>query len=97
MHSFHVPHPTLFSFYFVGAFGVILFDVASLSQISNRTYTPSDTATLPYPPFIPIACDCSCVDVGVGGASGGFIGGVLLTAAITGCVVAAVFYREQVK
>ena len=48
-------------------------------------------------PFIPIACDCSCVGVGVGGASGGFIGGVLLTAAIAGCVAAAVFYRDKRK
>ena len=58
----------------------------------------ASTPTLSYPaPFIPIACDCSCVGAGVGGASGGFIGGVLLTAAIAGCVAAAVFYRNKSK
>ena len=48
-------------------------------------------------PFIPIASDCSCVGVGVGGTSGGFIGGVLVTAVIAGCVAAAVFYRDRSK
>ena len=54
---------------------------------------------MPFPPspFPPIAGDCSFVGVGVGGASGGFIGGVLLTAAIAGCVTAAVFYRDKRK
>ena len=35
----------------------------------------------------------SCVGVGVGAAGGGFIGGVLLTAAIATCLACAVFYR----
>ena len=60
---------------------------------------PSDTRAMPFPPspFSPIACDCSFVGVSVGGASGGFIGGVLFTAAIAGCVAAAVFHREKRK
>ena len=39
-----------------------------------------------------VACPCSPVGVGVGAAGGGFIGGVLLTAAIAICLACAVFY-----
>ena len=40
-----------------------------------------------------VTCFCSCVGVGVGAAGGGFVGGVLLTAAIATCLACAVFYR----
>ena len=40
-----------------------------------------------------VACSCSPVGVWVGAAGGGFIGGVLLTAAIATCLACAVFYR----
>ena len=40
-----------------------------------------------------VACPCSPVGACVGAAGGGFIGGVLLTAAIAGCLACAVFYR----
>ena len=59
--------------------------------------TPSDTSLTYPPPFIPIAGDYSSVGIVVGGASGGFIGGVLLMATIAGCVTAAVFYRNKSK
>ena len=36
---------------------------------------------------------CACSNTGVGAAIGGFIGGVLLTAAIAGVVAVAVFIR----
>ena len=40
-----------------------------------------------------VACPCSPVGACVGTAGGGFIGGVLLTAAIANCLACAVFYR----
>ena len=40
-----------------------------------------------------VACPCSPVGACVGAAGGGFIGGVLLTAAIATCLACAVFYR----
>ena len=36
---------------------------------------------------------CACHSAGVGAAIGGFVGGVLLTAAIAGVVAVAVFIR----
>ena len=40
-----------------------------------------------------VACPCSPVGACVGAAGGGFIGGVLLTAAIATCLACTVFYR----
>ena len=38
---------------------------------------------------------CGCFSTGAGAAIGGFIGGVLLTAAIAGVFAVAVFYRVK--
>ena len=46
-----------------------------------------------FPSISPLACS-DCVSGTVGAAMGGFVGGVLLTAAIGGCVV---LYRDKRK
>ena len=46
-------------------------------------------------PLLPPHVESDCFSVGAGAAFGGFIGGVLMTAALGGAVVVAVVYRAK--
>ena len=50
---------------------------------------------LTSPPTPPPHVESDCFSVGVGAAFGGFIGGIVLTAALGGAVAVAVVYRAK--